>query len=216
MVLGYDVGPEEACRLVVYGAVDRLEYSYLSSGSFLDWLEKQLTPFLGYTPEILHLTKVWMGFVCKSLEDVSLLLCLTWVNEGSILMLKRWRVGFDPVTEHFQFHLLWVLMPGLPIHMWNEGALMDIGELLRKFIAVDTTVMKNSSRKMARVLVEMDIHGRLPEVLDIEWRDRHYTQKLDFLGISFCCCICHCIGHLPCECIGKIMEEDFEDSQLQI
>jgi hypothetical protein len=45
-------------------------------------------------------------------------------------MLKIWRVGFDPVSEYFQFRHIWVLLPGLPIQFWNEGALKAIGNEL--------------------------------------------------------------------------------------
>jgi hypothetical protein len=65
-------------------------------------------------------------------EDASLLLSKFWVLGGSNLMLKRWWVAFNPVTEHFQFCHLWVLLSGLPMHLWNEGALRAIGEALGK------------------------------------------------------------------------------------
>jgi hypothetical protein len=35
---------------------------------------------------------------------------------------------------------------------------------------------------MARVLVEVDIHAGLLEILDIEWRGHLFAQRLDYLG----------------------------------
>jgi hypothetical protein len=35
--------------------------------------------------------------------------------------------------------------------------------------------------------MEIDIHGGLPELLDIEWRGRHLKQRLDYQGIPFRC-----------------------------
>jgi hypothetical protein len=80
----------------------------------------------------------WLGFICKSLEDASLLLAKRWLNGGSSLMIKRWRVAFDPATKYFSHRHFWVLLPGLPWHFWNEGALWAIGNSLGLFIVVDT------------------------------------------------------------------------------
>jgi hypothetical protein len=88
-------------------------------------------------------------------------------------MLKRWRVAFDPLTEHFQLRHLWVLLPGLRIRFWNEGAMKDIGDALWRFITLDNSSLQNSSRKVGRIFVELDIHEGLLEVLGIEWRGRH-------------------------------------------
>jgi hypothetical protein len=65
----------------------------------------------------------WFGFHCKTPEDASLLLSSFWTYDGSSLMLKRWRLAFNPDTDYFQHRHLWVLLPGLPLHLWNEEAL---------------------------------------------------------------------------------------------
>jgi hypothetical protein len=77
-------------------------------------------------------------------------------------------VAFDPRTEHFQYRHLWILLPGFPLHMWNEGALRAIGDALGRFIMLDISIMEKSVRKVGRILVEVDIHGGLPEELVIE------------------------------------------------
>lgn len=61
-------------------------------------------------------------------------------------MLKRWRVGFDPGTEYFQFRHIWFLLPGLPLQLWNAGELTTIGNELGRFIAVDEAVLNGADR----------------------------------------------------------------------
>jgi len=117
MVLGADVGLEETCILALCGLVGRLSYAYLATEPFNDWMARTWVPILGYKPELHFLTKGWMGFVCKIPDDATLLLNNFWVLGGSSLMLKRWRVAFDPLTEYFHHRHLWVLPPGLPIHL---------------------------------------------------------------------------------------------------
>jgi hypothetical protein len=123
MVLGSDIGLEETCRMALCGLVGRFSYGNLCKESLHVWVEQVWSSLLGYTPEVLYLSKGWFGFLCKSPEDILLLLENMWVNGGSSLMLKRWQVAFDPVSEYFSLINLWVLLPGLPLHLWNEGAL---------------------------------------------------------------------------------------------
>jgi len=47
--------------------------------------------------------------------------------------------------------------------------------------------MEKFVRKVGRILVEVGLHGGLPEVIDIEWRGRYFTQRLDYMGIPFRC-----------------------------
>jgi hypothetical protein len=121
MVLGSDIGLEETCRLALCGLVGRLSYCNLCKVSLPVWVEQTWFPLLGYAPEVLFLTKGWFGFIFKSSDDLTQLLGKRWVIGGNNLMLKRWRVTFDPTTEYFQFLHLWVLLPGLPLQLWNEG-----------------------------------------------------------------------------------------------
>jgi hypothetical protein len=62
-------------------------------------------------------------------------------------MLKRWRVAFNPTTEHFQLRHLWVLLPGLPLHLWNEGALRAIGDTLGKFISLESKLFTDPEQE---------------------------------------------------------------------
>jgi hypothetical protein len=64
---------------------------------------------------------------------------------------------------------LWVLLPGLPLHLWNEKALQAIGNSIGHFICVDSKTFTGPDKKMARILVEIDIHEGLLESLVIDW-----------------------------------------------
>jgi hypothetical protein len=117
-------------------------------------------------PEIRYLTKGWYGFICKSPEDSARLLAKRWVVGRSSMMIKRWRLAFNPETKYFQKRHLWVLLPGLPLHLWTVAAMEAIGNSLGSFVSLDDTVMKAPSRNMGKILVEINIHGGLPKL----WR----------------------------------------------
>ena len=53
---------------------------------------------------------------------------------------------------------------------------------------------------MAKVLVEMDITKGLIPKLDIVCGDNVFTQRLDYLHMSFRCNYCHDTGHLQNTC----------------
>jgi len=215
MVLGADVGLQETCRLAMCGSVGRLSYAYLSDCSVPAWIQKTWEPILVYLSEIHYLTKGWIGFICRTPEDATLLLDRFWSLWGSTLMLKRWRVAFDPTTEYFQRRHLWVLPPALPLHLWNEGAMKAIGNALGRCITLDFSSLTALARKMGRIMVEIDIHEGLPKVLDIEWRGRHIKQCLDYQGIPFRCNWCHSTSHLQRHCPGKVSGEMTEDLMVQ-
>jgi len=110
-------------------------------------------------------------------------------------MIKRWRFGFNPTTEYFSFPHLWVLLPNLPLQFSNHRVLKVIGNCLGHFIGVDEDVLLTSDKRMAKILVEVDTHAGLSEVLEIEWRDLSFMQRLDYLGLPFRCSRCRRTWH---------------------
>jgi hypothetical protein len=78
----------------------------------------------------------------------------------------------------------------LPLHLWNAKALEAIGNTLGRFISIDKEAITAPVKKVAKVLVELDIHKGLLESIDIEWRGHHTHQKLNYLGIPFRCTLC--------------------------
>jgi hypothetical protein len=102
MVLGLDVGLAETCSLMMCGLVGRLSYIYLCKVALLEWVHSTWRPLLGYKPKIVFLTKGWFDILCKSPEDMTLLLEHKWVLGRNSLMLKHWSLAFNPDTEYFQ------------------------------------------------------------------------------------------------------------------
>jgi hypothetical protein len=200
LVLGMDVGLTEACNLALCALVGRLAYKEKCNLSLEDWIAGSWEPFLGYLPRILFLQNGWLGFIFKTPEDTVRVLDKFWAVGGGSLMLKRWRLSFNPSTEYFSYRHLWVLLPGLPLQLWNQQALELIGSSLGRFLTVDTASMESNERKMAKIMVELDIHAGLPEVLNIDWRGHLFAQRLDYLGIPFRCSFCRRTGHLRREC----------------
>jgi hypothetical protein len=214
LVLGDDVGLENLCKMSVCALVGRISYKSLNPQPLEDWMKTNWLPLLGYCPEVLYLKKGWLSFLCRDPEDATKLLSSLWVFGGSSLMLKRWRMAFNPESDFFQLRHLWVLLPGLPLHFWTEGAIKAIGDSLGRFIAFDHSSLTGSSRKLGKVLVEMDLSVGLPANLEIEWRGRKTLQTLDYLGLPFRCNKCRETGHLHKSCPGKSSTSLSEEADL--
>jgi hypothetical protein len=105
-------------------------------------------------------------------------------------MLKKWRLPFNPETEYFSFRHIWVMLLGLPLYLWNKGALTAIRNNLGSFIMVGKKNLEVSNRKVAKVLVEMDVHLGLLTTMEVEWHGICYHQRIDYLGLPFRCSYC--------------------------
>jgi hypothetical protein len=80
----------------------------------------------------------------------------------------------------------------------------------------DPVSLTGSSRKMGKVLVEMDLSAGLPEKLEIDWRGRKTLQTLDYLGLPFRCNLCRETGHLRRNCPGKSLNILSEEDDLSL
>jgi hypothetical protein len=129
-----------------------------------------MVPVIGYVPNMYSLSKGWIGFLCRSPEDVATLLNFFWVDDTNSLMIKRWRLAFNPDTEFFPFRHIWILLPGLPWYLWNVGALKATGNSLGKFIMTDERSLSSFVPKVGKVMVETDVQKGLPATSEIEWQ----------------------------------------------
>ena len=87
---------ETLCRRALIG---RLEYCTMLKEGWVEWKTLSWKPLIHYVPSISLPANRWLVFVFLEESDVSLILDKLWlVLEGSIV-LKKWHLGFDPLTE---------------------------------------------------------------------------------------------------------------------
>ena len=85
---------------------------------------------------------------------------------------------------------LWVLMPHLPFPLWNVNILKGIENKIGRYVAVDEDFHLTFDKRVARVLVELDVSHGLPAEVEILCKDRLLVQRLDYLHVPFRCSIC--------------------------
>ena len=74
---------------------------------------------------------------------------------------------FDADTERLDTIPVWVRLLGLPWELWNPESLSDIGNALGTFIEVDLSYQQTKIKKVARILVSLNIRTSLREYLNL-------------------------------------------------
>jgi hypothetical protein len=95
------------------------------------------------------------------------------------------------------------------------STLEAIGNKLGKFVKASDATLKGKYTSFARICIEMDVSGALPEAICHEFRDEEWIQSIDYEYIPFRCRRCHEHGHLLRECslIRKTEQEKKKQNQ---
>jgi hypothetical protein len=93
-------------------------------------------------------------------------------------------------------------------------ALEAVGNSIDRFLCIDKVTLKSDDKRMENILVEVDVHAGLMEVLEIEWWGLVFMQHLDYLGIPFHCTLCRQTGHLRKEC-NNIYDSLVDDDSME-
>ena len=69
-----------------------------------------------------------------------------------------------------------------------------------RFVVVDEDFHLSYDKRLAHVLVEMDVSHGLSAKVEILFKERLLVQRLDHLHVPFRCSRCHDTGHLRRTC----------------
>jgi hypothetical protein len=165
-----------------------------------EWIHSTWKDELGYLPELVELNRNWYAFTFQNSEHSKWVLSKAWSINNSPLLLKPWNPLFDASTERLDKILVWVRLPALPFHLWSFDYFKKIGNFLGDFLDADMTFEETKQRKVARILVNLNVREGLGEEMDLSWGGYTYAQKLDYENIPFRCRRCHQYGHLVKNC----------------
>lgn len=100
------------------------------------------------------------------------------------LYLNRWSPDFVPSVDVPKEVPVWVRLPNLPVHCWNFQSLERVGNALGRFIE---KVENKGQYSCARICVEVDLDGGLPEAIKLTIPSWKHFQKLDYEQLPFKC-----------------------------
>lgn len=91
---------------------------------------------------------------------------------------------------------VWIRLYSLPLDYWLPESLKDIGNKLGHYIKISEATLRGKYTSFARICVEMDLSGALPDEVILEVYDEEWVQVNDYEHIPFKCHKCHEHGHL--------------------
>ena len=81
------------------------------------------------------------------------------------LYLNKWTPDFDPEIDVAKEVPVWVRLPNLPVHCWNNQTFEKIGNVLGKYI---DKAENRGQYTCARICVEVDLEAGLPEAIKLK------------------------------------------------
>jgi len=199
LVLGEDVEFQEVIKMSKLTLVGRVNGRAFAIGTITKWMEEEWG-FLGYVPDVAELNRRWFAFTFRTEEQARLILKRVWSIQNSPMLLKPWTPMFDASRERVDIIPIWVRLPGLPHHYWEEKFFKRIGNKIGEYLEADNSYLDTRQRKMARILVNINVREGLGEEVDMVLGPFQHTQKLDYENIPFRCRRCHEYGHLVEDC----------------
>jgi hypothetical protein len=200
LVLGEEVDLSQVVHMENQTLVGRASGRTFALKTMVDWMHNAWKEHLGYVPEIVELNRNWFAFTFLQPEHSKWALGKPWSVNNSPLLLKPWSPLFDANKERMDIIPVWVRLPTLPLHFWSFEHFKLIGNYLGDFLDADMTFEETKQRKVARVLVNLNIREGLGEEVDLSWGSFTHTQRLDYENVPFRCRRCHQYRHLIKNC----------------
>jgi hypothetical protein len=200
---------EETCKaalnLAERGLIGQFMGLWPSPKTVEDWTQRNWKPLIKEGVKSYFVGKGFFVFVFENSEDRGLIF-----RNGPFFMgpqglyLNKWTPDFDPTQDVPSAVPVWVRLPHLPLHCWNQKSLQIIGNALGKYI--DHAARKDQY-SCARICVEVDLEEGLPEAINLTVAGWTYVQELDYEQIPFKCRHCHGHGHFAKHCKKKSEEQ---------
>lgn len=122
-----------------------------------------------------------------------------WGNVG--LSFQRWCLGFNPLTMMTIPTLIWVRIPNIPIHFLSPTTLEGINNSLGLFLKVDVEKIQKGIITFSCICVCGDITKGLLDKILLTWRNKIFTQLIEYENTLFRCISflesCHLKGNFP-------------------
>eukprot|EP00253_Pinus_taeda_P031990 PITA_31990 len=103
------------------------------------------------------------------------------------LYMQPWTMNFVQERKTFTLVLVWIRLYSLPLDYWLSESLKTIGNKLGNFIKISDATLKGKYTAFARICVEMDLSGALPDAIILEVYDEEWMQVVDYEHVPFRC-----------------------------
>ncbi|KAL0912140.1 hypothetical protein M5K25_018093 [Dendrobium thyrsiflorum] len=162
-------------------------------------LRKQWTRFGPF-----HFTTLGEGwYLCsfKSLDSLDGVLSGgPWFVNSHIVGMEKWSTEFSPNSMKGLSSPIWIRMPHLPLHCWDEKNVGLIASRIGTPLMIDGNMFQWGKREFARICVRVKLDIPLPLGVWVEGAAGRFFQKIEYERISDFCYGCGMLGHVKDRC----------------
>jgi hypothetical protein len=192
-------------RLAENGLIGQFMGLWPSPREMAQWLEKNWKKTIKGQLSTTFCGKGFYVFLFENKADRDLIF-----RNGPYFMgtrgmyLNQWTPDFSPENDIPSVVPVWVRLPFLPLHCWNDETIKNIGNTLGRFI--DRAEPRDRLQSCARLCVEVDLEKGLPEAIQLTLDGWSYIQTVDYEKLPFKCKACHEYGHFAKNCPKATLE----------
>ena len=114
------------------------------------------------------------------------------------MYLNKWTPNFSPENDIPSTVPIWVRLPFLPLHCWNDETIKNIGNTVERFI--DRAKPRDGLQSCTCLCVEVDLEKGLPEAIQLTLYGWSYIQTVDYEQLPFKCKAFHEYVHFTKNC----------------
>jgi hypothetical protein len=101
------------------------------------------------------------------------------------LYIRPWKEKFSLEKETLKSVPVWLRLYSLPLYYWLPSTFEEIGNKLGKYMKTSEATLKGRYTSYARICIEMDVSGALPEAISLEFKDAKWIQNIEYEKIPF-------------------------------
>lgn len=123
-----------------------------------------------------------------------------WNLKPGLLRLSRWSPDFNASNQTQTHSQVWVRFHYLPLEYWQDKILFEIAGAIGTPIVIDENTRNNSFGHYARVLVDINFAGFIPDTLCVERDNFAFDIEIEYEHPPYFCFTCNSIGHSSDHC----------------
>jgi hypothetical protein len=123
-----------------------------------------------------------------------------WNLNPGLLRLSRWTPDFNPFNQKQTHSQVWLRFHYLPLEYWQPRILFEIAGAIGTPISIDENTRNHSFGHYARVLVDVNMAGILPDSLWVEREKFAFDIEIEYENAPYFCFTCNSIGHSTDHC----------------